>query len=351
MADIEEGAEPETTHDAVAAAYAADNERGVVEDYHDAKRAVAVEAINPTMRETVEAASRIPEFAGDPLESDGERPAEQRQTAPEDDGPRDLPQHFSEAERAVLGKLEPGERETILARFKSMTAAHMRRSQEIAPFRQVTEHQREYLDHLQATPEQVAQGINELVETRKLLHLGTHEQKLATMQQIAQTYGVDLSALAGGEVALAPAFDPVQQQAMAEQQAQQAEQQQLQETVQQVEAFRAAANPDGTPRFPYFDTVRERMSRLAAADQVLGETPELANLYERAVYADPDLRARMDAMKQRAWHDEHNLSEAERVRKARNAGGSISGGGSPTVRAEPETTEDAVRMAIAAHRT
>ena len=342
MADIEEGAapdsgEPETWREAVTTAFEADKPRQVVEDYYDTKAAVAVEEIDPTLRETLEAARKI-----DPDYEPDDATLAARQEAERAAGPADgIPEHFSGPERAALAKLEPADREAVLGRVKAMEAAHTQRSQELAPWRQVKDTYAEYLQQIGLTDEaSVAQGVNNLVEVERALRTGTPEVKLDVLRRIAIDYGI-----------LAPGDPNGQQQAAPPQQQQQAQAQQYEaeRIVQDIEAFRAETNPDGKPKYPFFDMVRPDMARLAMADTALGETPTLTNLYERAIYGNEHVRAQMEAIKRQEWREEHNAAEAERVKQARRAGGSISGSGGNAVAAEPETWREAIVKAAQMH--
>lgn len=128
-----------------------------------------------------------------------------------------------------------------------------------------------------------AQQIAGLMQTHHTLALGTPEQKTALFQKLAQQYGVQL----GGE---APYVDPqvaaLQQELRGLQSRLQGREQQ--EANVQREKLQSELNAFAAdPAHPYFDEVANDI-----AAQLRAGAKDLAEAYERAVWANPVTRAK-----------------------------------------------------------
>lgn len=140
----------------------------------------------------------------------------------------------------------------------------------IAPFENT-------IKHFNVTPEV---AIQTLFKTDHTLRYGTPEQKLSTIHQIAQNFGIDLSQPA-------PQIDHnalrLQQQLDARDQ----ELQQLKTSQQQRENDELNSHIEQAKQGKeHFDVVRNEMSALLQA----GTAKDLNEAYEMAVWARPDLR-------------------------------------------------------------
>lgn len=103
-------------------------------------------------------------------------------------------------------------------------------------------------------------------------------------------------------------------------------QQRLNTAQQQIDAFAADKDGAGNPKHPFFAELEPDMMALAQLDRAMGKTPELSDLYERAVWANQDTRGKLLALQQ-----EHEAKRAAVERKAaseaaRRAAVSVAGG-------------------------
>ena len=80
-----------------------------------------------------------------------------------------------------------------------------------------------------------------------------------------------------------------------------------QEISSQITAFQSATNEDGSPKHLYFENVRPLMSAFFAN----GQAKDLEQAYDMACFANPEVRAALQADMQRSA-DAQRLEEAKR---------------------------------------
>lgn len=104
-----------------------------------------------------------------------------------------------------------------------------------------------------------------------------------------------------------------------------------------IEQFKAAADTAGALLHPHFDEVEAQMTAIAHAARIAGQpVPELKDLYDQAVWANPSTRAKaIEAQRaadeaQRAADDAKRQKEARaKAESARRAASSVTGAPSP----------------------
>lgn len=199
----------------------------------------------------------------------------------------------------------------------------------------------------------VRQGVERLVSMERWLA----RDPQAAVAAIAQAYGVKI----GGSAAPAPA-PPASRQAGAQQQpapvadprvdsvikvvqslANAHTQRERGEVVSTLEAFRAA------PGHEHFDAVRVRMGQEFALAEQNRQAISLQEAYDRAIWATPDVRAKLIAAQGSNPGAQQRQQQDERSRRA-----AVSVKGSPagSPASKPQdyaTVEDAVRAAYAQH--
>ena len=280
-----------------------------------------------------------------PLEGAGEPPPE----------PLEAPQHWAAEHQTMFGTLPRDGQSFLLDRSKDMEAAHTRRSQEIAPFRQVSEQWAPYLGQLQATP---AQMFNTLMQTEYQLRTGTNEQRMQILLGLARDYGVDFGGPPqptkeedpfGFQTMLGQRLGPIEQRL--EQlgggiQATQGAHQQVQVAAagRTIEEFRGAKGADGKPAHPHFDEVADDILAMAQARSTAGQPIDIAKMYEAACWANPSVRAKLQVAERKSAD-----AEQERRKKAALASGGLEGGGGGVTKGDqPKSTEEAMEKAYAA---
>ena len=127
--------------------------------------------------------------AGETTDAGDTQTAEATETETEAE-PLDPPAHWAAADQERFREADPKWQEWFLSRSKDMDAAHTRRSQEVAPLRNVLQQWGPTVQQWGGDP---VQTINEAMQAVYTLRAGTPEQKLGFIKQLAQNYGVDIS--------------------------------------------------------------------------------------------------------------------------------------------------------------
>lgn len=197
-----------------------------------------------------------------------------------------------------------------------------------------------YADVIRSSGVPAPQAIGTLLETAKTLRTGTDEQKVGTLLQVINDYGISFDALtqAHSQHAAQPVPPVVLQlqqklqqlEGTISQQAQASEQAALAEVERQVESFLA------DPKRPHARAVITEMQGLLA--QGLAST--LDEAYDKACQLNPEVRAKLQA--QQAEADRRR--EAEKVASARRAASAnVVRRGVHPAPAQKGTMEDTIR--------
>lgn len=183
-----------------------------------------------------------------------------------------------------------------------------------------------YMPILQQYGIDPAQQVANLMQAHHTLALGTPEQKSAYLLQIAQEYGVDLAGLSPeGQPFVDPAVQGLQKQLQAVQsqlaaQQQAAARQRLSTITEEINAF--ASKPENE----HFDAVANDIAALLKS----GAAKDLADAYEKAVWANPVTRAKLIAKQQTEAAAKSASEAAQRANAAKRAS-------SVVVRAKPSS--------------
>lgn len=208
------------------------------------------------------------------------------------------------------------------------------------------------------------QGMSEGQAVNQLLALSDFAGRSPVdfVQWFAGQHGIDLAAMAegdGGDEYIDPAVQELRQQvahlsgtlSSMTQGQQQAQHQSLVDFTAQ---FAAEAGQDGQPLRPYFAELGNGI--VPFIQQVKAENPSashkdvLSDAYERACWANPQVRGKMLA----AQEAQRLAEQRERAGRAADAGSSITGGAPAPGSVQPKdigsgTVRDTLRAAIAQH--
>lgn len=187
-------------------------------------------------------------------------------------------------------------------------------------------------------------AIRDLMKTSYMLRTGTPQERGQLVMQIAQRFGADVSQFTGKQAEqpagqqefmpqiaqyvqqlVNPHLQRIQSWEQGQQTAQQQQQQALQhDTVSQIEAFQNATAEDGiSPKHVYFENVRELMSGYFAS----GQATSLDQAYDMACWANPEVRAALQANLQRSTETQRLEDAKRKTADARKAGFNVSGQG------------------------
>lgn len=233
-----------------------------------------------------------------------------------------------------LGKLSGGKtwQKFLIEREKERDADYTRKQQSRAdfiktyePIEQIIAPYREELKRANMTP---ANLLQRYINTELMLRENPRE----AIKMIAQTYGVDLNQpdpSADDPVLNHPAFSQLRQEIMSlrgslTQREQQEQQAQMSSRVHEIETFAEQRDEKGLTH-PYFSDVMDDMVLLAQAERAAGRTPQLQELYDRAVWANPTTRQKALAA-QSAEQERKRVEEAaQKAAQARKASAGATG--------------------------
>ena len=319
----------QSLHDTIAEAVAADE---AASETTEEAPAEAVEADEPEATEDTPEGDDAPEQA-----ADGEEEAsEDRSEDQAEDDTVDAPAHWALEDQEMFRGLDGKAQQFLLGRSKDMEAAHTKRSQEIAPLRTAMEEWKPYLDSIKVTPDL---AFKTLISAEHTLRTGTEGQKRAALLKLASDYGISLEEQKANGTAqetdfltadIQKAVQPLQQELgtirdTIVRRDEEAKLAQAERSAEQVRQFRDAKTEAGHPAHPYFDEVQEDMTRLAQADVASGKTPDINDLYERAIWSNPTVRAKLQAAQQHAAKKAAERAQKEKVKKAKAASVSVTG--------------------------
>jgi len=247
----------------------------------------------------------------------------------------EAPTSWSADAKAKWATLDPSIQAEIARREKNMSEGGQKWSEE----------KRGYEETL-APVRTMAQryGVNEREGLNRLLAANDYLERdpQAAIAWLAQSYGVDLSSL-NQTLEERPKADPMVSQLHQELNNLKAslQEREAQEIHAELSKFASA------PGHEHFDKVRVPMGKLISQ----GLASSMEEAYEKAVWADPELRASLIAAQTATQQADRKAKEqADKARRgAISVNGSPSTGATPVPKREYETVEEATRAAWATH--
>lgn len=310
-----------------------------------------------------EATPQAPAQAGAET-TETEQPA--AETVPAD-GKVEPPSNWSKADKERFAEWPEPAQKQFLERFKAQEADYTRKTMEVAELKReyapVDEMFAPYKQQLRQQGRTPSSIIRDWANAEAALsNPNTRENAILG---IARGYGVDLAKLAGAQQSQphAQAFaDPanmsekeqldallnpyikqaltpyeqqvrllqeqlVQAQQFQNNSVQQQRQQVLHSVVNEVEAFANAKDSQGTPLHPYFRDVENDMAAMMAGYANMGRpVPNMEDLYQQAVRANPSTYERLTAQQKNAADMARTQEARAKSVQARRAGSSVNGG-------------------------
>jgi hypothetical protein len=274
-----------------------------------------------------------PDASAEGATEGADKPTTEAQAEPATVQPIEPPARWSEADKAKFATWPRDVQEAVAERHRAMEADYTRKTQEIAEVRKQAEPLLEavqpYQEYLNNIAPQLgvppAHLVGQVLGFEQVLRLGAPDQKAAVLQDIAQSYGIDLRAIATGEAQPAP--DPIinqlrQHVATLTQELNQikstTEAEQSRQVTSQIEEFANAKDANGQPKFPHFNVVRAAMGQYLAN----GEAATMEEAYALAAKPIEDRIAETlsakaaEAEKQR----QEALAKAKKVAPVRSTG-------------------------------
>lgn len=230
--------------------------------------------------------------------------------------------------------------EWILRRDKEMNADYQRKTTEIAEFR------RTWDPINQMFAPYVAQGINpqQTIQQWAAVAQQLQQNPAEALKALAQQYNVNLGGLTHPQntgiddqnwespetKALREQFEAQQRQLQAVtahlQQREQTEVQSRQaQLVNEIQAFAEQKTEAGHPAHPYFDEVLNDMMAQAKVLRANGMQPNVQDLYDQCVWANPTTRQKMIAAQQSAAAAKAQQEAIDKANRAKAAAKSVNG--------------------------
>jgi hypothetical protein len=266
----------------------------------------------------------------------------------------DAPAHFTAEQKASFAKLARDGQETVLSVEKAREAEYTRRSQEVAEYRRTADPFVEaispHLDYLKQVAPQIgntpAGMISAVIATERQLRMGSPQERYQAFAQLAQAYGVNVQALAQGQV-------PVQQQqpqqladpridTMSRELAELRAFREREGADRQIASFHAEKDESGQPLYPYFEKVKHVMASIIQS----GQADNLQDAYKMATapiqdVIDRELASRNDAA------EKARLEAVEKAKKATPV--KSSSGAMPKGSSQPKGLDAHISAAMANH--
>lgn len=266
----------------------------------------------------------------------------------------EAPAHWSQADKEWLAAFPAEHQTAVLNRFKQMEAGFTPKLQRLAQYEReyqgVPELFVPFAEQMRQANITPAHVINAWYQAEKDLKEGRGPQRVAN---IIKAYGVDPGEVARLLTDPAPAAPQQHQQVQLPPALQEkldrlerndfertarAQQEGLSRAQQQIDTFANQRDDKGNLAHPFFADIEEDMRALAQVDLAAGRPPDLSNLYDRAVYANPTTRSKLLALQKET---EAKQAAAERKAKAdaaQRAGKSVTGspGGGQSQQAKPQ---------------
>ena len=231
----------------------------------------------------------------------------------------DPPAHWSDEHKETFKTLPPQGQKFILDRHKGMESDYTRKTTELAE-------QRKAYDRYAAIdkvfeplrPKLQAAGLDEVTAVQRILaaqqYLESNPKEAIT--HFAKQYGVQLGD-AGSNQFVDPDLQKVNQElaqlkstlAQREQAEKEAQQRQL---LDQIESFKSTVDESGQAKYPHFRKLRGTMAGLLHTR----EAKDLADAYDRAAWAHPEVRTEILARQQADAEAKAKAAAAEKVRDA-----------------------------------
>ena len=279
-------------------------------------------------------------------------------TGDDDDGdePVTAPSGWSIEDREAFGRAPKDVQKVIARREDERNRDYQQKVTRIAPVAQVYERWGQHLESV-AQGRPVTDVLDDLIAIDHVMRTGTNQQKMELLGRMVRGYGIDITD--GADPNHRPSPTEQRLQAQVQQLTQTVSQltqgvqtqtdAQWQGVVQQIAAaekeLSEAKNEDGSPKYPYLleSEIQEAMLPKVEAALAAGNQPDLAAIYEDAVWGVRKFRERKLAAQSKETADKKQRERDDKLRKAKRAGRSVSGSGSPVKADKPFNFRDRLR--------
>lgn len=313
-------------------------------------------SIEDEIRETIKSIENPKEEVDEVVEeevtddSESEKPEDNESVVEEEEQEEFQEQEIEPAPQALSAKLkekwkdlDPEVRQEIIKRENDTHQMFTRHDGELNLGRKMKEVISPYMALIQSEGGTPEGAVKDLLNTAYVLRTGQPQQKAQLLMQVARQYGVDLQQATQSQEQIHPALLQMQQELATLRQQANPEliKQQLQEQIEsdnimaQVNAFA------GDPANKYFEQVKPIMASLLSS----GAAQDIQEAYDKACYADPNIRSTLLAEQNKALE----AKRKQEIAKKKQASASVTGSPdmtSPNSKAPKMTLEDELREVL-----
>jgi hypothetical protein len=311
-----------------------------------------------------------------------EAPADPDEEEPEAEAPPAeptvaVPTHWSPADKDLIGKLPAEYRQAVVDRYKAIEAGYtpkLMRAAELEkqfagaeevfkPYAEVLRQRNQTASDVVRAWATVEQGF---LEGAQEAQAGRPNQKGALLvANLIRNYQVDPAAVAEilqRALGAAPASSgaTVPPELMQEITSLKQWKSETERTIQagreadaqrQIDAFAAAKDARGNPLYPYFAELEPEIIRLAQVDASERKPLDLADLYDRAAYANRETRAKLLSASAEEQKRQAAVDRKARAAAAQRASSSVTGsaGQSPSEGSRARSLREELEMNAAEH--
>jgi hypothetical protein len=311
----------------------------------------------------------------------GREPGVAEEPAPPAETTAEVPAHWSQSDKELIAALPKEHQGKVVERYKAIEAGFTPKLQELAEIRRNYDGAMQlFQPHMQAlrqagrTPSDIIAGYvqieRDLVQGRQFVQQGgVNDLGAQHVARIISTYNIDpgrVAALLRGEqpegnmgAAAQPpaaipqqflqAFNSLEQRLNQREAADQAAKEAAVNS--QMDVFINEKDETGQLKHPYFSELERDMTLLAQTMLSQGMQPTIADLYQRAVYANPETRSKLlaanQAQEQRKAAAERKAQAVAATRAASSVNGSPGTGGSPAERRGARSLREQIAEAAA----
>jgi hypothetical protein len=250
----------------------------------------------------------------------------------------DAPAHFTAEQRAKFATLTPEGQEIVRTTEKAREAEYTRRSQEASeyrktadPFVEAVKPHMDYLKQIAPTVGNTPAGmIHAIIATERQLRTGSPQERYQAFSQLAQSYSIDLRALATGQLPAAqsqPQYQPVADpriDQVAQELARFKAEREREQADRQISSFSTEKDDSGQPKYPYFEKVKHVMASIIQS----GQAENLQDAYTMATAPIQDVIDKEIASRQAtaAKAQQEALEKAKKATPVKSSSGAMPGG-------------------------
>lgn len=241
------------------------------------------------------------------------------------------PNHWTDADKEMFSKQTPEAREFLMRRHKEMEAGFTQKTQETAEFTKTYEPVAQVMAPFKAAMQQAGLTEGQVIQRWAAAENMLNTQPENAIKALAQTYKVDLVALAGSQGQgsdpyqtdngsnengqINPAIEQLQQQVSTLSQSFMTQAQT--EAVNKIEAFANEADDQGNLKRPFFKELEGDIAQIAAVARSQGKPIDLQTFYEQAAWSNQSTREKLMSSQRSAEEKQKQAQDKQRAEQKR----------------------------------